>query len=127
MKMLPSGGHIEVNELPLDAAQRELQEEIWVSLPLYRYSQNKAIPFFITVTDIAWNSTPHTDVSLRYIFEYDSSKEFLKNDEYYREYHGHKRFTFDEILSSPIEKFDEHMHRFTRKLQQHITKKQEWK
>jgi len=120
--MLPGGGHIEINEMPLIAAKRELKEELGLSLETYSPHNNRTNnqtepPFFVTVTQTAGISEPHTDVSLWYLFQEDSAKFFRTDgEEYDKEFDDFHWLSFDEVLSSPIEKFDPHMHRLIHKI-----------
>jgi len=113
--MLPSGGHIDINEMPFDAAKRELYEELELSLdPVLK---NKKIPFFATVTQTVGISEKHTDVSLWYLFKGDSTKVLNKNlSEFKKEFEDYHWLDFNKILSLPITDFDPHMHRFVKKL-----------
>ena len=116
--MLPSGGHVDINEMPLVAAKRELKEELGLSLETY-YPDNKhtEAPFFVTITQTVGISEPHTDVSLWYLFKEDATKSFKSDgDEYDKEFDDFHWLSFDEVLTSPIEKFDPHMHRLIEKI-----------
>lgn len=113
--MLASGGHLNKNEMPLAAAERELIEELEIDpIPMFL---NSGAPFFVSQIETVGLTAGHIDVDLWYIFEGDSSQ--LINDqseEFQREFSGHQWLTLDEILSMPIEKFDANMHRFVKKL-----------
>jgi 8-oxo-dGTP diphosphatase len=58
---LPTGGHVEPDEAPQVTAQRELEEELGLLLPLEQFKVR-----FITVTQTVGQER-HTDVSLWYI------------------------------------------------------------
>jgi len=113
--MLPSGGHIEINEMPFETAKRELYEELELTLePVF---ENKEIPFFSTVTQTVGISEKHTDVSLWYLFKGDSTQNLNKqSSEFKKEFENYHWIDFNEILSMPISKFDPHMHRLVQKL-----------
>ncbi len=108
---LPSGGHVEPNEHPVDTVERECQEELG-KVARFLYDRH---PFFVTVT----NTNPlsgvgqHTDVSLWYLLEGDT---FEHIDFDRREFHDVTWWTFDEIMETPSDIFDPHLHRFTQKL-----------
>lgn len=116
--MLPSGGHINTNEMPLDAAKRELKEELGLSLEIYPTNQRKDdIPFFVTVTQTVGINEPHIDVSLWYLFTGDSTRSFKKTDnDYNKEFENYYWLGFDKVLSLPVAQFDPHMHRFVQKI-----------
>ena len=119
-RMLPSGGHINIDEMPHKAAKRELKEELNLVLDIHPLNNSSDVPFFITVTDTVGISESHTDVSLWYLFNVDSERiDKVDGDEYSKEFDGFKWLGFDEILSSPILKFDPHMHRFIRKIKKY--------
>ncbi|MCT4699013.1 NUDIX domain-containing protein [Tenacibaculum haliotis] len=113
--MLPSGGHIDINEMPFETAKRELYEELELSLePILK---NKAIPFFATVTQTVGISEKHTDVSLWFLFKGDSTKDINnETSEFKKEFEDYHWLDFNKILSMPISRFDPHMHRFVEKL-----------
>jgi len=104
--MLPSGGHIEINEIPLIAAKRELKEELGYSLETYSPDNKETeAPFFVTVTKTVEISEPHTDVSLWYLFKWDANKSFTsKWAEYDQEFDDFHWLSFDDILSTPNRK-----------------------
>lgn len=119
--MLPSGGHININEMPFETAKRELYEELELSLePIFK---NKETPFFSTVTQTVGISEKHTDVSLWFLFKGDSTKD-LNNEssEFKKEFEDYHWLGFNKILSMPISRFDPHMHRFVEKLKLNLTK-----
>lgn len=113
--LLPSGGHVNRSETPLDAAERELVEELGVEpKPLFEKSD---VPFFVSQITTVGLTAGHVDVDLWYLFEYDSFAPIKdKSDEFVREFDGFQWLTFDEILAKPIGNFDVNMHRFVRKL-----------
>jgi len=117
--MLPSGGHVDINEIPFEAAKRELYEELELSLePVLK---NKEIPFFATVTQTVGISEKHTDVSLWYLFKGDSTKNLnMESSEFKKEFEDYHWLDFDEILSMSITKFDPNMHRLVEKLKAYL-------
>jgi len=121
--MLPSGGHVDLNEMPYETAKRELYEELEMSLqPICK---NKDVPFFATVTETVGISEKHTDVSLWYIFSGDSEKSLnSESSEFKKEFEDYHWLSFDEILGMPIDKFNPDMHIFVEKLKKYLNKKQ---
>ena len=104
---LPCGGHVEPGEHPMDAALRELKEELNMESKLLRNE-----PLFITVTQTVGKTAGHTDVSLWYAAAGNSNDE----TEYDKsEFNGARWFEFDEILNGDPGKFDPHMARFVKK------------
>lgn len=105
---LPSGGHVELNEHPKAAVEREIIEELNITS---EFILNE--PFFITETVTVNIGAGHTDVSLWYVLAGDSEYK-IHYDE--NEFKGYKWFDFNEVLESDIKIFDPHMHRFINKL-----------
>lgn len=116
--LLPSGGHVDLNEMPANTATRELKEELDLSLDLYSPYKDPSVPFFLSIADTVGISEKHTDVSLWYLFDGDSKKKLDDaHAEYQREFNGYQWLSYDEILSMPLNKFSPDMHRFVEKLQ----------
>lgn len=60
----------------------------------------------------------HTDVTLWYVFERDSTSPVNdKSEEFVKEFSGYRWYTFEEILDMDISNFNINMHRFVQKLQ----------
>ena len=115
LKKLPSGGHIDKDEMPYETAKRELVEELGIE-PKFAFNDSE-VPFFLTVMETVGLTPGHVDVDLWYIFKGDSkSKINDEAEEFKREFDGFHWLSFDEILSKPIEEFDVNMHRFVNKL-----------
>lgn len=114
LKMLPSGGHVDKNEMPLETAKRELIEELGIEpKPVF----DTGVPFFVTVMETVGITAGHFDVDLWYVFMGDSDLKINDDtEEFKREFDGYHWLSFDEILSRPIEEFDANIHRFVRKL-----------
>lgn len=112
--LLPGGGHVDRNEMPFATSKRELLEELNIQpKPLV----DSSVPFFVTVTETVGNTPGHIDVDLWYLFEGDSALPITsETEDFKREFSGYQWMTFDEILSTPIEKLDVNMHRFVEKL-----------
>lgn len=102
---LPSGGHVEIDEHPKEAAIRECEEELGVRAELWREE-----PIFLTSTVTVGLTAGHTDVSLWYIVKGNHKDTYAFDAE---EFYGVRWFSFDEI---PFEKSDPHMRRFIHKL-----------
>ena len=114
--MLPSGGHINKNELPLDAAKRELIEELSIqSQSLFPETES---PLFVTTMETVGNTPGHIDVSLWYVFEGNSSLPINnETEEFKKEFSGFHWLSFEDILAMPLETINPDMHRFVQKLQ----------
>lgn len=102
---LPPGGHVEPGEHPLNAAHRELDEELNVQLPML-YSD----PVFISVTETIGDTAGHIDVSLWYVFEADSTATY-KYDK--GEFNGIQWYSLSKL---PLNCTDPHLDRFCQKL-----------
>ncbi|MEV6284432.1 NUDIX domain-containing protein [Kribbella sp. NPDC051770] len=61
-RWLPTGGHVEIDEHPADAAAREVREELGIDAV---FNDPERRPSFLTVTDVG----DHTDVSLWFVLE----------------------------------------------------------
>lgn len=115
LEKLPSGGHVDKDEMPLETAKRELVEELGIA-PNSAFSAS-GIPLFISVRETVGLTPGHIDVSLWYVFKGDSSLKINdETDEFKKEFAGFHWLGFEEILSMPIEEFDPNMHRFVEKL-----------
>jgi len=124
LKKLPSGGHIDKDEMPYETAKRELIEELGIESE--SVFDNPEPPFFVTVTETVGLTPGHIDVSLWYIFEGDSKLKINdESEEFKKEFDGFHWLGFDEILSMPIEEFDPHLHRFVNKLKKSYGEKKE--
>lgn len=105
---LPSGGHVEVDEHPREAARREAMEELELVADFGVIGER---PAFITVTETRGPGI-HTDVSLWYVIAGDSTAG-LNYDT--REMRGLKWLSFNEVLAMDEQLLDPHMKRFVRK------------
>ena len=106
---LPPGGHVDINEHPVDTAHRELKEELGVKLPLLHTK-----PLFLSVTETVGLTAGHVDVSLWYVFSADSSKDYIfETDEF-------AKIRWFSLSDLPLEKSDPHMSRFIKKLGKHL-------
>lgn len=107
---LPAGGHVEQDEDPRVTVIRESDEELGVTAKFdTAYGNN---PLFVTVGTTKGYGN-HTDVSLWYVINGDSSLSLTYDP---KEMHGYKWLTFDEVLTMDISTLDPHLHRFVRKM-----------
>lgn len=111
---LPTGGHVELGELPARTVEREAREELGIEATFLRGNRR---PFFITQAQTVGLTAGHTDVSLWYLLR-GSRHAPLNFDR--REFNDIEWYTFEEILSSHPAIFDPHMQRFTQKLMRHV-------
>lgn len=102
---LPSGGHVEIDEDPKDAAKRECLEELGIEADFWSHD-----PIFLTSTLTVGLTAGHIDVSLWYILKGDSEAKYKFDQD---EFNNILWFNFDDI---PYEKSDPHMSRFIEKL-----------
>ncbi len=107
---LPPGGHVELNEDPLAAVRREMQEELFTQPDFSTPIGDR--PCFITVTQTRGYGR-HTDVSLWYVVALSGRREVIYEP---RDFSGYQWLTFDEVGALPINTIDPEMHRFTAKL-----------
>jgi 8-oxo-dGTP pyrophosphatase MutT (NUDIX family) len=112
---LPSGGHVEFNELPSSAVKREAKEEFGIEASFLR-SNDK--PFFVTVTSTVGLTAGHTDVSLWYLLR-GSVHDRIRFDR--SEFTDVEWYTFDEIMETDPQIFDPHLKRFTAKLAHYLS------
>ena len=105
-RWMPTGGHVEINEDPKEAARRECMEELGIEAEFWVDD-----PIFLTSTITAGLTPGHTDVSLWYVLKGNHQAQYKFDTE---EFHSIKWFTFDELLHK---QFDPHMRRFLKKLQ----------
>jgi 8-oxo-dGTP pyrophosphatase MutT (NUDIX family) len=111
--VLPPGGHCEVGELPWQTVQRECLEEL--AIPAVAMAGLGPAPLFITVTETQGPIVRrHTDVSLWFVVELDRTDGRLRPDP--AEFDGVHWLSFEELLATPIDILDPHIHRFARKL-----------
>ncbi len=104
---IPTGGHVEVNEHPMQTVKREVKEELGLEAH-FLYDK----PFFLTVTPTGRMNIRHTDVTLWYLLKGNS----LNPPTYYdpEEFNAVRWFGFDEAIHL---NGDPHIHRFLKKLE----------
>ncbi len=105
---LAPGGHVEPDEDPVATVHREAKEELGIRAEFLRDSA----PEFITVTTTNGQGE-HTDVSLWYILKGDENAKLTLEENAFAEV---RWWPVEEILQTPIEQFDAHMHRFITKM-----------
>ncbi|NUW44468.1 NUDIX domain-containing protein [Nonomuraea rhodomycinica] len=105
---LPSGGHVEPEEDPWRAVERECAEELHIPARPIRLTGPE--PFFITCTRTR-GAGSHIDVSLWFLLEADAVTSYD-----HTEFADVTWLAPRQVLDEPIEILDPHMHRFTRKL-----------
>jgi ADP-ribose pyrophosphatase YjhB (NUDIX family) len=115
LKKLPSGGHIDKDEMPSEAAKREMFEELGIE-PKVAFAGSE-IPFFVTMIETVGITAGHIDVDLWYVFEGNSNLKINDEaEEFKREFDGYYWLGFEEIIAMPIRELDTNMHRFVNKL-----------
>lgn len=105
---LPTGGHVEPNELPRDTAIRECLEELNLKAEFLIDE-----PVFITCTETVGKTCGHTDVSIWYALK-GNRQASIKYDE--NEFNGVRWFHKDSLP----ENTDPHLERFVQKLYKSI-------
>ena len=103
---LPPGGHVEVDEDPLETVKRECFEELKIHADFWRHD-----PVFLTSTATVGLTSGHNDVSLWYVLKGNQGQSY---DFDCSEFNAVQWFCFGDI---PYKKFDPHMQRFIHKLQ----------
>jgi 8-oxo-dGTP pyrophosphatase MutT (NUDIX family) len=104
---VPAGGHVDPDEDPAETVRRECHEELGIPAV---FIHNK--PQFITVTQTNGQGQ-HTDVSLWYALEADSSAALTIEPDKFAEV---RWWDVDDVLRTPIDSFDPGLHRFITKL-----------
>jgi len=108
---LPSGGHVEPGEHPVQTVRRECVEELAVEARFAPAVGER--PLFVTVTETAKPVDPHRDVSLWFILE-SSRDERLRPDP--GEYRSVRWWSRTEVAAADPALFDPHLPRLLGKL-----------
>jgi 8-oxo-dGTP diphosphatase len=107
---LPAGGHVEPDEHPADAADREAREELGIE-PVFAHPSRQ--PFFITITRTVGQAPSHTDVSLWFLLV--GRRELALTPEQ-REFTEVRWWSMSQVQAAGAERFDPHYQRFLAKL-----------
>jgi 8-oxo-dGTP diphosphatase len=102
---LPTGGHVDQDEHPRAAAERELQEELGLPAP-----HPVGAPWMLTVSTTVGLTAGHTDVSLWYAVRIARDQALVVDPAEFLEV---RWFAFDAI---PLGRCDPNLARFLRKL-----------
>ncbi len=108
---LPTGGHVEPDELPAATVARESVEELGVDARLVAGLSSN--PLFVTQATTVGTDAGHVDVSLWYVCEIDPNAE-LRPDP--REFVEVRWWSFAEIMATDPAWLDPHLPRFIAKL-----------
>jgi len=110
-RWIPAGGHVDPNEDPAETVRRECMEELGIEATFLHDD-----PQFITVT-VTNGQGEHTDVSLWYVLQAGETTPLVIEPGSFADV---KWWDIDEILATPIEKFDPELHRFIAKTRQSL-------
>jgi 8-oxo-dGTP diphosphatase len=109
---LPSGGHVERGEHPVETVRRECEEELGVQAHFLAGLGER--PLFLTVTDTVDSAKHrHTDVSLWFVIEIGKSAQLAPDP---REYRSVRWWTPADVQRSTRSLFDPHQCRMLAKL-----------
>jgi 8-oxo-dGTP pyrophosphatase MutT (NUDIX family) len=111
---LPAGGHVEVNEHPVETVKREVKEELGIEADFLFEA-----PIFVSKNPTTGLSAGHMDISLWYVLKGDCNQA-LQYD--LTEFHAIAWFTENAI---PYERSDPYMPRFMHKLTDLIVRSSE--
>lgn len=103
---LPTGGHVEPGEHPIETARREAREELGIEPSFLSEA-----PLFITAAETVGRTGGHTDVSLWYVVLYPRSGKLQFDQDEFKSVRWLHR---DEL---PLDQCDPHMSRFVQKLE----------
>jgi ADP-ribose pyrophosphatase YjhB (NUDIX family) len=106
---LPPGGHVEVDEDPIDTVKRECQEELGLQATFF----GEPKPHFITITQVHDDGASHTDVSLWFMVGATEQDQLTLEKNKFK---AVQWWSIADILNSPLENFNPEMHRFCKKL-----------
>ena len=116
---LPSGGHVEKNEMPYETVIRELREELGIEAKFVL--KEWKIPFFVTQVETVGKTAGHTDVDLWYLLEENSENQINKDSQdFEKEFGEFGWYTFKEILDMPLNVLDPNMHRIVKKIKKYL-------
>lgn len=111
-KWLPTGGHVEPGESPVDTVRREVREELGIQARFPAWIGEQ--PLLLTVTDtVGAAHERHTDVSLWFVLEGHRNQQLTPDA---GEFHAVRWWTVDELSESDPEQFDPHLGRMLMKL-----------
>lgn len=111
-RWLPTGGHVDVDEHPADAARREIREELQLDPAFHPLVGPR--PLLVTVSRTGGRSMPHTDVSLWFVFAASSNDRIVADD---REFADARWWLMSAVLDADDpDRFDPNLGRFLTKL-----------
>jgi 8-oxo-dGTP diphosphatase len=108
---LPSGGHVEPGESPVETVRRECVEELAIGARFHDVTGER--PLLVTVADTVGTTDVHTDVSLWFCLATSETEELTPDPGEYRSVRWWSR---DEIARADRRSFDPHLGRFLDKL-----------
>lgn len=102
---LPTGGHVEPGEHPVDTVRREMVEELGIQARFDALTG--ARPFFLTVTETLGSpSARHTDVSLWFVLQGDCDQALHPDP---GEFNAVRWWSPDEIRVAASPRFEPHL------------------
>lgn len=104
---LPTGGHVEPGEHPVETVRREVGEELGVAAQFDRRTGQS--PFFLTVTETVGDlGMQHTDVSLWYALAGRIGQPLVPDE---REFRAVRWWTASELENVDLKRFEPHLPR----------------
>lgn len=111
-RWLPTGGHVEPGESPVDTVKREVLEELGIHAQFPAWIGER--PLLLTVTEtVGAVHERHTDVSLWFVLEGRRHQELIPDA---GEFHQVRWWSLDEVSAAEPASFDPHLRRMLDKL-----------
>lgn len=111
-RWLPTGGHVDADEHPADAAAREILEELRLAPPFHPLTGDR--PLMVTVSETGGRSVAHTDVSLWFVFSGSSDDRIVPDA---REFADVRWWPMSTVIGGDDgSRFDPNLPRFLAKL-----------